>query len=231
MRPRPVGLLGRIAMPCTASSPCCATSRRQILEADARAARDDHDVGVAEQRARQSRPRRRARGRGSPRRRRRARRARPASVRWRRRCGSRAAASGRQQLVAGDDEPDARLPHHVHVAHADRADDADVLRPQQRARLEQPRAAHDVLAGAPDVLARRYRVERGDASGRPGSASTNSAGSTASAPRGIGAPVITRTAWPAGQAPSKGGPASSRRSPQGQAAVAPAPSVLLATTA
>jgi hypothetical protein len=39
-----------------------------------------------------------------------------------------------------------------------------------------------------------------------GSASTNSAGSTASAPRGTGAPVITRTACPADTVPSKGRP-------------------------
>ena len=40
----------------------------------------------------------------------------------------------------------------------------------------------------------------------PESASIDSAGSTASAPRGIGAPVITRTASPAATEPSNGQP-------------------------
>ena len=51
MRPMPVGLLGRIAMPCTASSPCAATSDgREILDADARAAGHDDDVRVGMER-------------------------------------------------------------------------------------------------------------------------------------------------------------------------------------
>ncbi len=60
----------------------------------------------------------------------------------------------RQQLVAGDDQSHARPADEACRGEADRAHDADVLRPQHTAGLEQRRAANDVLAALADVLLR-----------------------------------------------------------------------------
>ena len=70
--------------------------------------------------------------------------------------------AGRQKLVAGDDQPDARLTDDGRVGESDRAHHAKVLRPQRAADLEQRCAAHDVLAALANVLAGRNVGRRGN---------------------------------------------------------------------
>ncbi len=135
--------------------------RRQILDADARAAGHDHDVCVGCERvenrltlvadetreldhpavALDERRQHRPVGVGNV-----------EAVRPR---------SRRQQLVAGHDEPHARASHDTHLSMAHGAEDAEVLRPQHAAGLEEGRASHDVFATPADVLARRDRRRRG----------------------------------------------------------------------
>ena len=102
----------------------------------------------------------------------------------------------------------------MHVSLADGAEDAQILRAQHASWLEQRRAADDVFAAPADMFSRRdsgQRMSARDVGIRLGSASTHSAGSTASAPRGIGAPVMMRTASPADTNRQTGSRASNRR--------------------
>ena len=162
--------------------------RREILDADARPARHDDDVRVARAGPRRSRPRRRGPARGSRPRRRRARPARPASVRWRRRSESPRGGvpAGSSSLPVITSRTRGRRTTAT-PAHADRAEDADILRAQHAAGLEQrscrgrcPRRA------GPTFLPGDTASRRDDRRCRPRRRPTNSAGSTASAPCGIG---------------------------------------------
>ncbi|MFN8643110.1 MAG: hypothetical protein U0802_16185 [Candidatus Binatia bacterium] len=63
---------------------------------------------------------------------------------------------GRNDLVAGGDEADARPPHHAQARQAEAGERAEVLGAQAAAAREHRRTASDVLADAQHVLPRRH---------------------------------------------------------------------------
>ena len=136
--------------------------RRQILDADARAAGHDDDVGVGMQGlddrrafvahqagevddaavALDERRQHRPIGVGDM------------KAAWRRARG--------QQLVPGHRQTHAGAADHLRLGMADGAENTNILRSQLPSRLEQRRAAHDIFATPTDMLSRGHRGQRGD---------------------------------------------------------------------
>ena len=120
--------------------------------------------------------------------------------------------SRRQQFVAGDHEPHARPPHHLHLPCP-----IELRTPTSCGRSTRP--ASSTVVPATMSSPRRPTCLPGDTgasalmhAARPASPSTHSAGSTASAPRGMGAPghhahglrpapTVPAKAWPGIESP------------------------------
>jgi hypothetical protein len=72
--------------------------------------------------------------------------------------------TGRQQFVAGHDQPNPRLAKHPHFSHAYRTEHSQVLRAQQTSGLEDRRPTGDIFSSRADMFARRHCGECPDAS-------------------------------------------------------------------
>ena len=93
-------------------------------------------------------------------------------------------------LVPGGEQGDAGPAVHPDLGEAERRDETQVLRAQHRARPEHDRSGPDVLAAGAHVRS----GSTGRRSTHPSALSLSSCGTTVSAPRGIGAPVMMRSA-------------------------------------
>ena len=102
-------------------------------------------------------------------------------------------AASRKQLVTSYQDAHYGTSYHDCFCTADRGKHANVLRPNLSTCRKDDAASRHVLALSPDVLAGRNLSEHKNVRT---SLSTCSAGRTASAPIGMGAPVITLTACP-----------------------------------
>ena len=112
--------------------------------------------------------------------------------------------AGTHHLVAGDDDAHARLGDDRDLRDAERGEQArDPAAASDRPGSQHGGARPDVLAAAADVLAGGNRERDLDL---PAASRAYSAGTTASAPAGNGAPVMMRTALAGGTAPSNGRP-------------------------
>jgi hypothetical protein len=69
---------------------------------------------------------------------------------------------GRQQLIAGHNEPHSRTSKHANLVDTNGTEYADVLRPQPASSLKESCTLTDVLPTPADVLAGRNRRERSD---------------------------------------------------------------------